>query len=296
MRKQRAAFLIAVTLFFGGISSSASAAPATTAATSKGLYITPIRQYLSVDAGNSLRSTLTVANYTANSLDVTIAIKQFSVTPYTYNYTFQAPIDNWLHIGTKELTLSPSQKATIPYVITPPAASAPGGRYYTLVASAALSSQGISSTVQAADLVYITINGKLTTVSHLEGSHIPRLVFGHTIPFTLQPIDTGNMYSFVYVSGLLHGWLVRPPETSTAHLLMPGKVRTLSGSIASPLLPGMYRASYGYKTTAGWAIEKSTWIVFIPPWSVAFVLALALVLGKFLPRHRKPQQTAGRPD
>jgi hypothetical protein len=253
----------------------------------KGLLITPLRQFLSVDAGKTVRSSFSVANLTDQPLTVDLKVEQFSVTDYVYNYTFSKPKDPWLQLSTQQVDLQHNQTKSIDYSIAVPVGSAPGGHYYTLLASATLSSGGIKNTIQAADLVYLTVNGKLTTVSHLESSSIRKVNFGNDIPYTLKPINTGNVYSFVYVSGELHGLFVRPVETSNAHLLMPGHVRTLGDSIPSPVLPGVYRASYGYRTDTNWIIEESHWIVYIPPWFIALLLGLVLVLPRVIRLHTK---------
>lgn len=259
----------------------------------KGLLIAPVQQYLSGDAGTTVSSQLSVSNLTNKPLTVSVSVKQFSVTDYTYNYTFAAPDNDWLRLSMTTVTLQPNRSADIPYTIQIPPKSAPGGRYYTLLASATLPSAGVI--LQAADLVYLTVNGKLITVSKLQDSSIHWLSFGRSIPFTLQPVNTGNVYSFVYVSSQLHGLFVRPPVTSKAHLLMPGKVRSISDSIPSPVLPGVYLATYGYKTNdSSWVIQKEHVVVYIPPWFLAFLLAALLVAGKLWGR-KKRLNTDGTP-
>lgn len=264
---------------------SASAAPAPNI--EKGLLITPLRQFLNVDAGNSLQSSFTVTNQSDGPLQIDLKVEQFSVTDYEYNYTFSQPNNDWLKLSTSSVSLDSNKTQSINYDIQVPTGTAPGGHYYTLLASATLSNGGFKNTIQAADLLYLTVNGKLTTVSHLESSNIRKVNFSHDIPYTLHPINTGNVYSFVYVSGELHGLFVRPPQTSSAHLLMPGHVRTLNDSIPSPVLPGIYKATYGYKTEGNWIVQQSKWVVFIPPWFVALLLALVLILPKLLPRLRR---------
>jgi hypothetical protein len=263
-----------------------ASAAASTGIPEKGLLITPVRQYLSGDAGHIVHSSFDVANLTTEPLTVSLSVKQFSVSDYVYDYKFENPRDNWLHLGVTGVTLQPNRTATVDYSINLPPGTAPGGHYYTLFASADLDSQGIHSIIQAADLVYLTVNGKLNTVSHLQSSSIHWLTFGRSIPFTLQPINTGNVYSFVYVSSELHGLFVPPPKTSVAHLLMPGTVRSLSDNIRSPVLPGVYIANYGYKTDTNWIVQQSHIVIFIPPWFIAFVLAILLVGGKFWKKRR----------
>jgi hypothetical protein len=291
-KRSIAPFLIATLLLCGMFSVTTQAAD--TPPIEKGLLITPLRQFPKADAGTTSHSSITIANLTEKPLTVALSTKEFSVTNYAYDYTFQPPKNSWLHLENNLVTLQPNQTKDIPYSIQVPTGSAPGGHYYTIFASANLSSQGIQNTIQAADLVYLTVSGKLTSVSHLQDSSISWISFGRDIPFNVQPINTGNIYSFVYVSGELHGLFVRPPVTSNAHMLMPGKVRSISDSIPSPILPGIYLAKYGYKTDAGWVIQQSHFVVFIPPWFIAFVLAALLFAGKYLTR-KKHTNTDGTP-
>jgi hypothetical protein len=255
----------------------------------KGLIITPVRQFLSADAGSSVHSTFTVINKTNDDLHATFSVQQFSVNDYAYNYVFSPPANNWLHVDLADATLQPGQSLNVPFTVTVPAGTAPGGHYYTLFAGASVSVGGVSSTIQATDLLYMTVNGQLDRTSHLQSSSIQWLSFGRTIPFSLQPINTGNVYFYAYVSGQLHGLLVKPASTPTSHLLMPNKPRDIEGSIASPILPGIYRAAYGYKTDAGQIVTQSHWIVFIPPWFIAFVLATLLFAGKRAFRKEKSE-------
>lgn len=285
LRRIMAVFALSVTILAAatGIASAASTS-------SKGLQITPIRQFLSVDAGKATQSHYTVANHTDNSLTVTLSAQQFSVANYTYDYTFSPPANDWLHLGLTTVSLQPNQSIDVPFTLHVPAGSQPGGYYYTLFASATLPTKGLSSTIQAADLLYVTVNGKLTRTSHLQTSSIRRVSFGRSIPFTLQPVNTGNTHFFAYVSGQLHGPLTKQAGTPDTHILMPGKPRTITASIPSPVLPGVYRATYGYKTDQGQSVMVSSWIVFIPPWFIAFLLATLLVAGKFFTRKKAPAE------
>jgi len=257
----------------------------------KGLLITPLRQYLSASSGQTIKSSVTIANLTDQPLTVTMSVRQFSVTDYVYNYKFEAPKNDWLHLDLTSVTLLPNQSQTVPYHMQIPVGSAPGGHYYTLFASANVSNGGINTTIQAADLLYMTVKGSLVQTSRLENSSIRHISFGHSVSFSLQPIDTGNVHYFIYVSGQLHGLFVKATPTPDTHLLLPGKVRAVSSSIAAPLLPGIYKATYGYRTDSGQNITRSSVVVYIPPWFIAFLLTALLVAGRFLPRKKSRHST-----
>jgi len=291
-RRRLLPLLLLAVLLSSALPGSAAAAGAPT--TEKGLLITPLRQFVSADAGSSAHSTFSVANLTNQPLNIQLSVQQFSVANYTYNYRFTQPTNNWLHLAQTTTALAPHHTQTIDYHLDVPAGTAPGGHYYTLLASANLAAQGVNNTIQAADLLYFTVNGRLNHSSRLTGGSIPRLSFGASIPFTMQAVNTGNVYFFVYTTGQLHGWFVRPAGSPETHMLMPGKVRTLDGHIASPILPGVYRATYGYKTDAGQTVSQSRLIIFIPPWSIALLLGLLLIFGNTL--RRRKRRPAAQPD
>ncbi len=251
-----------------------------------GLSITPLRQYLKANAGVTTQSSLTVSNLTSQALNVHLSVQQFSLTDYTYNYQFTQPKNNWLHIETPDIALQPQHAQTVTYKLDVPAKTTPGGYYYTLLASANLASQGIDSTIQAADLLYLTVNGALTHTSELHASSISRFSFGTPFTYHLNILDTGNIYFFAYTTGTLHGWSAPPATTSAAHMLVPGTIRSLSGNITAPILPGVYTAAYGYRTDNGQTVIQRSWVVFIPPWSLAFLLALLLIIGSQLRRRQ----------
>jgi len=257
----------------------------------RGLSISPLRQYLNVNAGSQQKSSFTVGNMTDRTITVALSAKQFSVADYTYDYRFSDPKNDWLKLSLTGVSLKPGESRNIPYAVSIPAGTAPGGHYYTLFASADLSTSGLKSTVQAATLLYLTVNGKLVKTGHLQRSSIQHIAFGKEISYTVEPINTGNVYYFVYVTGELHGLFVKSDSTPAGHLLIPNAVRRISDTIPSPVLPGVYKATYGYKTDTGTTVMKSSYVLFIPPWFIALLLVIILLSTKFRPHKKKsPEQ------
>lgn len=274
---QRARLLCALLLvsILAASSSSAGAAPAK----SKGLLISPLKAYTSLDAGAQKTSNFTVANLTEKPITVDLSLKQFSVSDYAYNFKFTEPGNKWVSIKTQSVLLRPGENKKIEYVMTVPTDSAPGGYYYTLFASANLTSDGLASTVRAASLLYLTVNGKLIQTSSPVRSHISRFAWRSDIPYSVDVKNTGNVHYFAYFSGSLRGLFVHSP-TGTSHLLLPGTVRRVGESIPAPFFPGVYKAQYGYKTDAGATFMNSAYVVYIPPWSIAVLLLLIFIVYK----------------
>lgn len=259
----------------------------------KGLLISPLRNYIKVSAGHSQTGVLTVANLTSKPIVANLSVQQFSVADYTYSYIFKDAKTNWIKLEQTQLPLQPGKSQNVKYSVSPPANTAPGGQYYTLLASANLSASGISGTVQAATLLYITVNGKLVQTGRTESSSIKRWVFEREIPYDITLRNTGNVHYFVFVSGRLQGLFTDGRDQSATHLLMPNTVRRMGGTIDSPTLPGIYKATYGYKTDSGASEMRSEYIFFTPPWSIAALLLIVIGVRSFLRRWHSVRRRNG---
>lgn len=254
----------------------------------KGLYITPLRQYITSDAGKVQHGSFTVGNYTDTTLTVSLFAEQFSVADYTYDFKFESPPkEDWIRFATAQITLQPYKSQAINYTVDIPHQATPGGHYFTLFAKTTVTNGGVTSNLQAAAILYTTVNGKLDYGSSIQKSSAPWIVFGGSVPYSLDIKSTGNTHFFVYVSGQLLGLSARPREPATAHILLPGTVRTIGGAIDAPLLPGIYKMTYGYKTDSGQTTERSSYVLYLPPWSVLIPLGLLVVFWPFLRRKRK---------
>jgi len=258
----------------------------------KGLSVSPLRQQLTVAADKTSSGYFIVADNTDKPMNVAISIKKFSVTDYSYDYTFQAAQDGWIKPQRSTIQLKPGQSAKAWYDITVPAKATPGGYYYALIASTKVAGgSGLPETIQAATMLYLTVDGKLVRTSVLKNDSIPFWVTGSSIPYRFDVKDTGNVYFSAYFYGQLQGLFGTQTPAGTSHLLLPGAVRTIEGSIPSPLLPGIYKVTYGYKVDfASIIISKSAYIVYIPPWSVVALLFIVLLARWVWQKKRKKPQ------
>jgi hypothetical protein len=254
---------------------------------SKGLYISPIRNYLSVDAGKTASGTLTIANLTTAPMSIDLSVKQFSVTDFSYDYTFTQPVGNWVVLGSNRLDLQPNASKQVSYHVSVPKNTAPGGHYFALVAGTQPTSRGLPTTLQASEVLYITVTGNLIRTNELRDASIQQFILGNSIPYSFTIKNTGNVHYFAYASGGLSGVWYHTNLTGTSHLLLPGTSRTIAGTIPSPFLPGVYKATYGYQVDeSATPIMKTAYIVFLPPWSILIIILLIL-FAKWLYKKRR---------
>ncbi|MFZ2544853.1 MAG: hypothetical protein WAW80_02665 [Candidatus Saccharimonadales bacterium] len=259
-------------------------------ATNIGLSISPLRRELTVTAGKTTTSNFTVANLTKEPMTVNFSVKQFSTTNFVYDYEFRPPDNDWVKIQVAQIKLKPGEGKKVNYTVNVPDRTSPGGYYYTMFASTDIAS-GLPSTVQAATLLYLTVDGKLIRTSVLQNDSIPFLVTGNEVPYKFDVKNLGNVHFSAYFYGQLESVFGKGEEIGTSHLVMPGTVRSVNGSIPTPLLPGVYRATYGYKVDfADFLVSKTAYVVFIPPWSVVATFFI-LLSGRWLWQKRRDKMS-----
>lgn len=276
---------VAAVLIVLGVSPHVSAV--NTAQKNRGLYITPIRQYISVDPGKSYSGHVTVANLTEKPLDVTLSAEQFSVIDYSYDYNFTPAKEDWVKITTPTTQLDPGKSQDIAYQVAVPKTAEPGGHYFTLFASAVLPT---GEKVRAATMLYATANGKLVKTSTIASESMSSVSFGGDIPFHLNVRSTGNTHFFIYTTGRLEGFSTQPEHTETAHILLPQTTRSLDGAISPPILPGIYNAVYGYKTDANQSVVHTKYILYVPLWSWTVLAGMIWLIVVLVKRQKRLHQ------
>lgn len=251
-----------------------------------GLQITPVRDEQKVDAGSKTSGSIVVANLTPETITVTLQVRTFSVTDFTYDYRFSNPGKPWVHLGLTELTLNSQQSKTIPYSLTPGATASPGGYYYSFVASTKTRAGSVPSVLQAVSLLYITINGKLTHTGSISHVSAPKVVFGKQFDVSVDVTNTGNTYYFAAVTGHVKGFLTGASTAPQNHLLIPQKPRRVSSSLHSPALPGIYPVTIKYTADNGTVAYATQYVLFLQPWSIATIIAVILLLAVIQNRQR----------
>lgn len=254
----------------------------------KGLFISPLRSYIHVAANSAQHGTFTVANNTASPMSIDLSVEQFSVADYTYDYQFERAKEDWVKISQTQLELAPDKSQNLNYTVATPPKATPGGHYFTIFATAHL--QGNPSQIRAATVLYVTVEGALVKTSIVNHTSVPSFSFGRDIDFSLDVKNTGNTHFFTYTSGTLSGFSANSDAPESTNLLLPGTSRIIGSTIRAPLLPGIYKATYGYRIDDGQRVQRSSYIVYIPPWSLLVPIGIAWFVYA-LHHYRKRRRT-----
>jgi hypothetical protein len=257
-----------------------------------GLFISPVREYVTTDPKIASTHTVTVANHSDKPMMVSLSLLKFTVTDYNYNYEFKETDEQWVHFAQNNFQLAAGKSQVVSYTLQPPSTAEPGGHYFSAIVTASLDGGKIQTKLQTALMLYVTVKGNLRQSTQIKTDSIPHVAFGD-IQFNLTAQNTGNTHVFTFLYGQLEGVSAKPKTSEVGHLLMPGTLRTFSGVIPAPLLPGVYKALYGYTTDAGQRVEKTTWVVYIPVWSIAVLIGVvvgAIVIVRAVVRRRRAKQ------
>jgi len=71
------------------------------------------------------------------------------------------------------------------------------------------------------------------------------------------------------------------------HLAATERLLRNWGSRDALCIAGLYHAVYGYRTDSGQSVMRRSLVAFIPPWSIAFLLASILAAGTTIRRRRQ---------
>jgi hypothetical protein len=245
----------------------------------KGLLVSPLRQYITVDSGTQKNGTVRVSNLTDSPMRVVFSVESFSVTDYAYDYKFALPPKNdWVKLSVNETTLKPNEQKSIAYTLTVPKSTAPSGNYYTIFATQSKDKGSVTQQVRVGSLLYVTVNGVAQQSSTLVGIKIPRITLNRELTTTQDIRNTGNVHFFVYAYHRLSGAFGVKRSTGTSHILLPDATRRITTTTELPWMPGLYSLHTGYTSELAKPVDTARLVLYIPIW---FIIILATGLAVF---------------
>lgn len=234
----------------------------------EGLTISPIRTELSATPGEVTTGKVTVTNNTTTDMLVDMSAEVFGVKNPAYDYIFDpnSATTKWMRFEPQTLTLAPGKNKTISYSLNTPLGAEPGGQYIALLASS--DSQGSDGALvtrkRVASLLYITVAGDVTRQGSLLSVSLPWVSTGDTTWSALIQNKGSAHFRTNYDVVVQTVWNSDVMKQSGDALILPGSIRSVTGTIPHIEVPGIYKVVYVVTLGDAPTAYETKLIVYMP--------------------------------
>lgn len=248
------------------------------------IVLSPSSKKIAIDAGGTIKDSLTVINNGTVSYDFKVYASPYSVKNGTYEPNFTAKTGNadlytWASFEKSTYTLNPGENIEVPYTITVPADAAPGGHYGVLFAE----TQADENTGQIARkkrvgmIVYATVNGDYISAGKQIGAKIDWLQLGGPITASLSVENSGNtdyeMTELLQIKNVFGGTVY---ENSKERIILPKTTRDINLAWTGGPIMGLYNVKVESKILDK-VTTKQSWVLLMPMW--VLVLSILAIFG-----------------
>lgn len=255
---------------------------------SQAISLSPATTQVAIDPGKSASDKVEVINTGDDSFNVSFSTAPYYVTGENYDPHFtQLPgtvdASKWISLQTSSAPLESHKILSLPYTISIPANTAPGGYYAVIFAETSqqnVTTGGVVPHNRVGNIVYITVNGDVKKSGYVKADPLPKFTFSQTVPLGLQVANDGGIHFQTTASFSVTDITGKEVyKASFDRLILPSTVRDISTNWSSQLPVGIYKvhrqAIAADKTTV---LDTQT-IVIVSPW---FLLGSILILGSII--------------
>ena len=262
------------------------------------LTVAPARQQITVNPGETSSFAVKFYNQSDLSLNGVVKVADFIVnsndgSPRIVDTADQAnpkfSASKWVTLSMDQITIGPQDRTIITASLAVPADARPGGRYITVyfepsigtpstIGTDASSTTGIAPRI--ASLLYIRVNGPITENAFISNMFAKSFYEYGPIEVTANIINNGDYHIRPQGTFTLTNFLGGVVEQNAVQEqnIFPDAMRVFTSSIGQKWMMGQYKvtlhALYGEKAQI---MERSV-NVWVFPWRVAIVVALALLI------------------
>lgn len=263
------------------------------------LQVSPARQELVVDPGDTQTVTVNFFNYGQTPIEGTVHVVDFTVSgrdgkPRLIDNIEEASprfaASQWVELPFERLTIASEGKVTIQAKISIPSDALPGGRYLSFYFEPtgqlpqfdsqddAEAGSAISSRIGS--LVFMRVSGPITEKALISGLFVPSFTENGPISIDAEILNRGDYHirprgnvSLTNMFGARVDQIKLDEEN-----VFPDASRVYSTKLGNKWMIGKYSvsisASYG---ETGQVINRSI-DVWVFPWKVALIVALAIII------------------
>jgi hypothetical protein len=271
--------LFVITTILSNVIFLSSAAQAQAA--DNALTLSPLRREITMNPGTVYDGSLTLKNSGITPQQIRLSVESFNITNQTYDYLFTAGTKetDWIKFETNDLRLTNDETVIVPFRISVPISTEPGGYYLALFAQREPLPDTVGGIVPAerlASLVYLNINGDTSRLGRLVRLNAPSVTFRQA-SWTAAIQNTGTTHFRSTYSLQLKNLGGRSfYEKQDSRLILPQTIRLVEQELPAPAIAGIYQASYSISLGDAPPHEETRWFVYVPPLQlILFVLIVA---------------------
>lgn len=264
--------------------------------TKQGFLMTPMKQQVIINPGDSYRGSFTIFNQATNSKDFpyTISIRSFYVDE-NYNTIFDqdnnySQISEWVSINSPlSGSLSPNEKTNIDYTISVPKNAPAGGQYVAIVVTSdndvTANNSAVIEKTAIAHTIFAEITGSTTHSGEIVNISVPTIFLSGNIFGESTIKNTGNVhgdatYTMQIYPLFSNEEIFTNTESPDTHIILPD--RSFYNKTEWPNTPsfGIFKVKY-IASFEGLNKEIDKIVVVCPIWLMLIiaVVIMAIVIG-----------------
>ena len=265
------------------------------------ITMSPASTDIFVDPGATVSKKFEVINSGASEFNVTLSSAPYRVVNDTYDPLFtQLPgtvdASRWVTLSATKAKLAGNKLVAVDYTVSVPQGTPAGGYYAVIFAETNTDDErtGVVSRSRVGNILYITVNGNVSTDGSLAGYTLP--FFHLTGPLTVSATITNSggkhfiTKSDYYVTDLSGKEIFR---ATNERYVLPQTQRTIASIWSPTQLIGIFTI-HREATIAGElkALPNATIVIFNPWFIIAITFLLGILIG--IPVKRARQQALKR--
>lgn len=289
-------FVLGVIFVSGGRQTVAIAQP-------QSITLSPASTAPSLQPGASNTYNISVLNSGNTDYSVHVYASPYSVIGVNYDPSFtQLPGTTdptaWIHISKTSLVVPAHETVVIPYTLTVPANTAPGGYYAVIfVETQPASSVGVQTHNRVGDILYITAAGKVRTGGALVNMPVPHFSMASSLPLSLEVSNSGGVH-FLTTAHIVAKDIFGRPVFSAGfqRYVLPQTTRKIDATWQTPLF-GFYMLSRTATVAGQLQSLPSQWLIIIHPWiavGAAAIVVLVICFRLLRKRNNSPPKQKSR--
>ncbi|KKI22726.1 hypothetical protein XM48_00410 [Leucobacter sp. Ag1] len=254
------------------------------------ITISPTREKLALDPGQSYNGTFEVFNSGSKPIEFSVYVSPYQISDIDYqnpDFETDAPrtqLSRWVTLGSESVTLEANELTKVPYLIQVPEDVPAGGQYAALFVETRVPDESDSSVVvksRAGMLLYVTVNGDTREAGRITEERVDWWQPAAPLTSSTTVKNTGNTDFFVssriQVSTLFGNEVF---ESSKQSPVLPDTSRRIALEWAESS-PGIYQVTTT-TTILGEDQVSSKWVFVLPLGILLGILSgLVLAVGVF---------------